>query len=112
MDNEEFFVNNNGLRMRRCCASCIHKDYTESVNYRTCKIHKVDVVPSEVCESYETDPKYMDEGGSLGQVRTKHFIDYLTERLLEPEVPGVKKPTPFSVEKEYTEKYGSPYVKL
>ena len=110
MEQEDFFVNNNGLRIRRCCASCIHKDYTENENYRKCKIHKVDVVPSEVCEEYEPHPKCIDEGGSRGVVRKKHFIDYLTEKLAEPEVPGMKKNTPFSVEREYREKFGSPYL--
>lgn len=110
MEKEEFFINNNGMRMRRCCASCEHKGYTMNENYRKCKIHDIDVIPSDVCDSYSVNPKCMDEGGNFGTVRKKHFIDYLTEKQLEPEVVGVRKPTPFLIEKEYRQKFGNPNV--
>ena len=110
MEKEDCIVNNHGLRIMKCCASCEFKEYTGSDGFRHCKLHDVHVRPSDLCESFAILPSCMDEGAGKGVVRKKHFIDYLTDKLSEPDVPGVRKPTPFSIEKEYKEKFGNPNV--
>ncbi len=45
--------NEQGIRVKKCCASCAHKDLTRAVSKRYCSICGKSVDPLDVCESWE-----------------------------------------------------------
>ena len=42
-----------GIRVKKCCASCAHKDLTRALSKRYCSISGGCVDPHDVCESWE-----------------------------------------------------------
>ena len=45
--------NEQGIRVKKCCASCAHKDLTRALSKRYCSICGKNVEPIDVCESWE-----------------------------------------------------------
>ena len=53
-DNRFQWVRNEqGIRVKKCCASCAHKDLTRALSKRYCSICGKNVEPIDVCESWE-----------------------------------------------------------
>ena len=53
-DNRFQWVRNEqGIRVKKCCASCAHKDLTRALSKRYCSICGKNVDPIDVCESWE-----------------------------------------------------------
>lgn len=53
-DNRFQWVRNEqGIRVKKCCASCAHKDLTRAISKRYCSISGGYVDPLDVCESWE-----------------------------------------------------------
>ena len=53
VDRFEWVRNMQGIRVKKCCASCAHKDLTRAVSKRYCSISGNCVDPLNVCESWE-----------------------------------------------------------
>ena len=53
VDRFEWARNEQGIRVKKCCASCAHKDLTRAVTKRYCSISGNCVDPLDVCESWE-----------------------------------------------------------
>ena len=53
VDRFEWARNMQGIRVKKCCASCAHKDLTRAVSKRYCSISGNCVDPLNVCESWE-----------------------------------------------------------
>ena len=53
VDRFEWVKNEQGIQVKRCCASCAHKDLTRAVTKRYCSISGNCVDPQNVCESWE-----------------------------------------------------------
>ena len=53
VDRFEWVRNMQGIRVKKCCASCAHKDLTRAVTKRYCSISGNCVDPLNVCESWE-----------------------------------------------------------
>ena len=53
VDRFEWARNGQGIRVKKCCASCAHKDLTRAVTKRYCSISGNCVDPHGVCESWE-----------------------------------------------------------
>lgn len=53
VDRFEWARNGQGIRVKKCCASCAHKDLTRAVTKRYCSISGNCVDPLNVCESWE-----------------------------------------------------------
>lgn len=53
VDRFEWVRNGQGIRVKKCCASCAHKDLTRAVTKRYCSISGNCVDPLNVCESWE-----------------------------------------------------------
>ena len=54
--------NDQGIRVKKCCASCAHKDLTRAVSKRYCSISGVCVDPLNVCESWEMSDQMKSAG--------------------------------------------------
>lgn len=54
--------NEHGIRVRRCSASCIHKDLTRAVSKRYCMVNEKYVEPLHVCESWEMNEQMKRAG--------------------------------------------------
>lgn len=52
-DRFEWVRNEQGIRVKKCCASCAHKDLTRALSKRYCSICGKNVEPIDVCESWE-----------------------------------------------------------
>lgn len=53
VDRFKWVRNEQGIRVKKCCASCAHKDLTRAVTKRYCSISGECVEPHHVCESWE-----------------------------------------------------------
>ena len=53
VDRFKWARNEQGIRVKMCCASCAHKDLTRAVSKRYCSITGKCVDPLDVCESWE-----------------------------------------------------------
>ena len=53
VDRFEWVRNGQGIRVKKCCASCAHKDLTRAVTKRYCSISGNRVDPLDVCVSWE-----------------------------------------------------------
>ena len=53
VDRFEWARNGQGIRVKKCCASCAHKDLTRAVTKRYCSISGNRVDPLDVCEAWE-----------------------------------------------------------
>ena len=48
-----FDFNPYGVRVRRCCASCSHRDISRAVSSRYCTEHHKDVNPHQMCSLWK-----------------------------------------------------------
>ena len=53
VDRVQWARNEQGIRVKKCCASCAHKDLTRSLSKRYCSITDKCVDPLNLCESWE-----------------------------------------------------------
>lgn len=53
VDRFKWARNEQGIRVKMCCASCAHKDLTRAVSKRYCSINGNCVDPLDVCEKWE-----------------------------------------------------------
>lgn len=53
VDKFKWVRNDYGIKVKRCCASCIHKDLTRAVSKRYCKMNGEYIEPLHVCDSWE-----------------------------------------------------------
>ena len=66
-----FIRNPFGILVKRCCASCGHKDLTRAVSLRRCAKHHKDVTASDVCDDWQMSQELQQAGRSQGAVRDK-----------------------------------------
>ena len=80
MEKFLFLLNQNKLRIKKCCASCIFKtDSTKPVTDRRrwCKTHRMTVMNDDYCNSWHmSEEMEMAGGGEPGQVRKPEYIQY------------------------------------
>ena len=69
MNEREFEENVFGLRVKRCCASCGHKEMSQTEEKRHCLKHKVTVSPSGVCREWIMSEGLKGAGCAKGDVR-------------------------------------------
>ena len=79
MKKEDYKVNQNKLRVKKCCASCIFKDKdgTSSDNKRWCKSKRMTVLKDECCGDWMISQEMdMAGGGEPGRVKKADFIHW------------------------------------
>ena len=120
-ETEKIALNSHGLRIKKCCASCIHK-YVEEDGSRACPIIDEYVKSDHLCEHWAMDYNTSQAGVCRGRVHKKEYLMFaLAIRLGEgAEALNAKKrgeiaPEPrsiTSIRREYEEDYGSTIFQL
>ena len=77
----QFATNRCGIKVRKCCASCIHKCLS-STSARTCALHgkKEEVDQLHVCDHWQLEPSLDNAGDSQGRVKKKDFLMFVILR--------------------------------
>ena len=112
---ENVAINPCGLRVKKCCASCINK-YVEEDGSRACPILDLYVDADHVCDQWEMDYNTSQAGVCRGRVHQKEYLMFaLAIRLdeaaeaLKAKKLGETAPEPRSnesIRREYEENYG------
>ncbi|MCR4816647.1 MAG: hypothetical protein K5842_05640 [Bacteroidales bacterium] len=68
-----------GMSVKRCCASCAHKELTGRLKDRECKEHDCLVRPRNVCLDWVMDKPSQRAGATEGRVKKREYLMYLLE---------------------------------
>lgn len=109
--------NQHGIEVKKCCASCKHKDLTRLVLARYCSQHHEKVKPRECCEQWEISEQMQAAGSAGGKVKKKSYLKYVLEVREDESLAdqlGIKFPHKSieQIRRDYEEKNGSIYVTL
>ena len=67
----KYVVNENGISVKKCCASCRFKKNIRLMTMRLCTKRKMQVEPDFVCSHWEMSEGLLSAGNGLGVVRDK-----------------------------------------
>ena len=109
--------NQHGIEVKKCCASCKHKDLTRLVLARYCSQHQKKVKPRECCEQWEMSEQMEAAGSGGGKVKKKAYLKYVLDVREDESLAdqlGIKFPHKSigQIRKDFEEKNGSIYVTL
>ena len=109
--------NQHGIEVKKCCASCKHKDLTRLVLARYCSQHHEKVKPRECCEQWEMSEQMEAAGSGGGKVKKKAYLKYVLDVREDESLAdqlGLKFPHKSidQIRRDYEEKNGSIYVTL
>ena len=109
--------NQHGIEVKKCCASCKHKDLTRLVLARYCSQHHEKVKPRECCEQWEMSEQMEAAGSGRGKVKKKAYLKYVLDVREDESLAdqlGIKFPHKSieQIRRDYEEKNGSIYVTL
>ena len=109
--------NQHGIEVKKCCASCKHKDLTRLVLARYCSQHHEKVKPRECCEQWEMSEQMEAAGSGGGKVKKKAYLKYVLDVREDESLAdqlGIKFPHKSigQIRKDFEEKNGSIYVTL
>ena len=109
--------NEHGIEVKKCCASCKHKDLTRLLSARFCSLHQKKVKPREGCKQWEMSEQMQAAGSAGGKVKKKAYLQYVLEvREDESLADQLKIQFPHKsleqIRKDFEEKNGSIYVTL
>lgn len=109
--------NQHGIEVKKCCASCKHKDLTRLVLARYCSQHHEKVKPRECCEQWEMSEQMEASGSGGGKVKKKAYLKYVLDVREDESLAdqlGIKFPHKSigQIRKDFEEKNGSIYVTL
>ena len=71
--------NQYGIRIKKCCASCRHKDATRLMTMRRCMEHDRDVKPGNTCSLWKMADHLKAAGSGLGCIKRKDYLRYVLE---------------------------------
>ena len=71
--------NSHGIEIKKCCASCKHKDLTRLLSARFCSLHQKKVKPREGCKQWEMSEQMQAAGLSGGKVKKKEYLKYVLD---------------------------------
>lgn len=67
-------MNRHGIRVKKCCASCAHKELTRAVTVRFCRTHQRNVLPGDCCGMWRISSLLEDVGRDLGRVKQREYL--------------------------------------
>ncbi len=107
--------NKNGIEIKECCASCMHRDLTRLVLARYCLLLHKKVKPRECCGQWEMSEQMQAAGSSGGKVKKKAYLQYvMTVRDDESLADQLKIQFPHKsleqIRRDFEEKNGSIYI--
>lgn len=69
--------NNQGVMVKRCCASCAYKQLTDARKGRHCAVLDVTVKPRNTCGLWQMSSGLEVAGIGMGMVKRKEYLQYL-----------------------------------
>ena len=61
-------MNRHGIRVKKCCASCAHKELTRAVTVRYCCAQQRNMKPDDCCAMWQMSRLLENVGRDLGRV--------------------------------------------
>ena len=109
--------NQHGIEVKKCCASCKHKDLTRLVLARYCSQHHEKVKPRECCEQWEMSEQMEAAGSGRGKVKKKAYLRFVLqvredESLADQLKVQIPHKTLAEIRQDFEAKNGSIYVEL
>ena len=131
MNKAKFTRNAFGIQVKKCCASCAHKQLNRTVSQRVCAKHNKEVRACEVCECWKMSDinkevracevcecwKMSDMLKSFcmseGQIKRREYQLYLLKiREREAEIDVEEEQSIEDIRKEFESQFGSIYINL
>ena len=105
------------IHVRKCCASCAHKDLTRAVSVRYCSVHDKNVKPCDYCKEWRLSEQLKNAGNALGKVKRYDYLMYaldIRHNEAEKEELGVvyQPKTIDQIRQEFENKNGSVFGSL
>ena len=98
MNKAKFTRNAFGIQVKKCCASCAHKQLNRTVSQRVCAKHNKEVRACEVCECWKMSDMLKSFCMSEGQIKRREYQLYLLKiRERESEIDVVSKGNLFCI---------------
>lgn len=111
MKKTKFTLNDFGVRIKKCCASCVWEDATRLQTKRRCTKLKKDVCPSDCCPKWAMSQQMMEVRKSVGQIKRREYqllLLHIREREMEDGVEEGR--DVMDIRAEYESQYGSIYI--
>lgn len=78
---EKYYVNDYGVRISKCCASCCNKDYKN--DGRICQFRRSKVDKSDWCDLWTLNPGFENAGKMQGGVKDIRYLNYMLNSYLD-----------------------------
>lgn len=105
--DKEFFKNEFGVNIVKCCASCKHKEFGKT-GTRVCTNGEGEVKPSYLCSDWEMSERLAKAGKGGGPVKKARYLQYVLN-YEQPKEPQYHVPLK-AIRAEYEKLYGSIYI--
>ena len=111
MKKAKFTLNDFGVRIKKCCASCEWEDATRLQTKRRCTRLKKDVCPCDCCLKWEMSRKMREVRKSVGQIKRREYQLYLLQIRAREMEEGVEEGRDvMDIRAEFESQYGSIYL--
>lgn len=116
MEQNKFYINSFGVKISKCCASCIHKKMDNSL--RICLKGEGHIPGDYICKDWGLNPAFEKAGKGDGAVKKAHYLQYCLSRMTEEDTRFqqavkeghlYKRATPTEIRSEYNKSFGSIY---
>jgi hypothetical protein len=114
----ESFRNENGIMIKKCCASCKKRKLDNELG-RSCSRHKVLVDSDDCCKKWVLSPKLNNAGNGIGKVKSRSYLNYYRKKWMQQidalergEIDGNQMKCAGEIREEYEREYGSIYVEI
>ncbi len=111
MKKAKFTLNDFGVRIKKCCASCEWKVETRLQTKRCCTKLKKDVSPCDCCKCWKMSQQMMEVRKSVGQIKRREYQLFLLQIREREMKEGVEEGRDvMDIRAEYESQYGSIYM--
>jgi hypothetical protein len=105
----KYYINENGVRIKKCCASCQFAACTSNIDARLCQQGEGNVSPKFVCYSWQIKDEYSDISlRGDGRIRTQQYIQWLSAQRIYEKNHGIKPREVRELEREYVKEFKVP----
>ena len=116
MKEKNFIVNDFGLRIKKCCASCAFKELEGTLTpIRQCTLTEEEVEAKHLCPMWELREALKKAGSQTGRVKRGEYLRYLLNVRFEEQEEikngkKIKEKTIEEVQIEFEKEHGSIYI--
>ena len=106
-----------GIYVKKCCASCTHKDLMRLVTSRWCSKHEKNVKACDYCIKWRMSRQLRMAGFARGKVKCIEYLKYLAdvreeESLAQQNGLTIEPKSIEQIREEFTKEYGSIYINI